>query len=794
MSITFENSTQFDTKIYGLQTGSNTLKWVVYENGCKGEDYIMVRNNSFYTYAGENVVVYDDGKFVAQPLNAMELPKNADDGYWSIVSGDGNFPNDGSGDYDIHDPKSNVTDLGDGMNVFRWTVVYNGCTAYDDVQINFVSEEFVPRIIMTERQSNVCADSIQLIAKTQITGEGKWKLLSGTGKFDDASENITWLRGLKRGMNIIVWTATKNNYTAGDTIYLYNNTFDIAASAKEEVCEDRVLLKGQPAEADGYVDEVGEWGGYGTPDDRFSDTTYVSGLVPGNNPMAWSVSRKREGCPSCEACTAIDSLNIFYYAPPEAIFETSEKEGCSPMVIEFQNKSVDITNPDNTAIEYYWETSDGQIKREAEPTFLFENLSGQDVIYTYEVSLKATVEHSKLVCSSSYSDIISVYYTPGVDFSVSPESVEFSLPETPVFLQNLIIEDGTTYSYDYGDGKGGTEDMHSYKWFPTDSVQIANGWRYPITLTAENGNCRKDTVKYVQIKPPYPTSTISYKTKGCAAPFTYELDASDPNTLFFEKLRWEIKNIDKVSNATTSNQEIFNFTTEEFGTHVVKLFATGPRTLGEWTEDPIRVDTIEIWSIPFVDFDVEPDTVMLAGEGQKPNPVRFINKSVNGVEYLWEFDDGDNSNEASPTHVYQTEGTKNVILNVWTEHGCYDSLYRELPIVVLPPGDIRFPTAFSPDNSGPIDTDWRIMFNPQSNDLFYPIYLPGSVREDSYHLQIFNRWGSLIFETRNINEGWNGYQDNIGKPCGQDVYVWKVTGKYFSGQPFSKTGDVTLLW
>jgi gliding motility-associated-like protein len=56
---------------------------------------------------------------------------------------------------------------------------------------------------------------------------------------------------------------------------------------------------------------------------------------------------------------------------------------------------------------------------------------------------------------------------------------------------------------------------------------------------------------------------------------------------------------------------------------------------------------------------------------------------------------------------------------------------------------------------------------------------------------IFNRWGELIFENFDWQAGWDGYIN--GQPAKQDVYIWKVEGKYSSGQTFTESGDVTLM-
>jgi gliding motility-associated-like protein len=39
----------------------------------------------------------------------------------------------------------------------------------------------------------------------------------------------------------------------------------------------------------------------------------------------------------------------------------------------------------------------------------------------------------------------------------------------------------------------------------------------------------------------------------------------------------------------------------------------------------------------------------------------------------------------------------------------------------------------------------------------------------SWHI-VYNRWGSLVFESNDLYQGWNG--EFKGKPCPVGVYVW----------------------
>ena len=62
---------------------------------------------------------------------------------------------------------------------------------------------------------------------------------------------------------------------------------------------------------------------------------------------------------------------------------------------------------------------------------------------------------------------------------------------------------------------------------------------------------------------------------------------------------------------------------------------------------------------------------------------------------------------------------------------------------------------------------------------------------EDYRLEIFNRWGELLFVTEDPEIGWDGYYR--GQPAKQDVYVWKAYAKFSDGRESMLKGDVTLL-
>jgi gliding motility-associated-like protein len=60
-----------------------------------------------------------------------------------------------------------------------------------------------------------------------------------------------------------------------------------------------------------------------------------------------------------------------------------------------------------------------------------------------------------------------------------------------------------------------------------------------------------------------------------------------------------------------------------------------------------------------------------------------------------------------------------------------------------------------------------------------------------YELKVFNRAGVMVFQSNDINIGWDGYYKDKLLP--QGVYVYYITGKYNNGEPFKEVGNVLLI-
>lgn len=144
-------------------------------------------------------------------------------------------------------------------------------------------------------------------------------------------------------------------------------------------------------------------------------------------------------------------------------------------------------------------------------------------------------------------------------------------------------------------------------------------------------------------------------------------------------------------------------------------------------------------------------------------PVRLELRSPSADTILWS-----NGERNHPITIVHDSGYHWVQLR---ENGCLksDSIYIELKDCE---STLYIPNAFTPDNKN-------------------PIFKPKGVRIESFNMKIFNRWGQLLFETHDIDKGWDG--TFRGEACAVDQYIYVIYYKFEEGAFRHTSGGFTLI-
>ena len=146
------------------------------------------------------------------------------------------------------------------------------------------------------------------------------------------------------------------------------------------------------------------------------------------------------------------------------------------------------------------------------------------------------------------------------------------------------------------------------------------------------------------------------------------------------------------------------------------------------------------------------------------------------ISNQWSFGNGQFSNLESPSHNFNQIGNYFVQLTVTDNFDCTDSYIRE--VVAVEDYFIWTPSAFTPNGDG-------------KNDLYIPKF--HNIIEESFEFFIYDKWGKLVYETTDINSGWDGIRLDNGKIADNSSYSFIAKFITYRNQLQKKTGSFLLL-
>jgi gliding motility-associated-like protein len=782
-----------------LAQGVNVLRWTINNNGCLSYSDVQVNYAQVKSDAGPSILTCDNHVI----LNANNPTLGV--GEWSVVGGSGSAVFT-----DPNSPNTEVKNLDQGANILKWTINNFSCYSSSEVVIT----NNAPSVAFAGGDQSLCVNSSTLAARQPFIGKGSWSVLSGAGLFSDTSAYNSKIYNIGSGSNTYRWTVRNQNCVSADEVVVNNNKpIGTYAGLDQTLCSDSAILS-----ANQPIVGAGVWGimkGAGQLQDAFNAATSIRKLAPDTNVLRWTVTNKQ--------CVEFQEIKIVNNVP------TMPSAGADRILCSAQ------TNMDGNALLYgqgEWLVISGS------GTFTNKNLYNSEVkgltlgknIFQWKASKQGCILTDDVVLTND----LPTKPDAGTDISVCDNNA-------PLNANKPVI--GTGY-WSIISGKGTFIDSTQYN---TRIVGLGQGSNL-LTWTTVHNRCKLSDVIDVRnnqtnvyagpdqmvfenssilvgnepqrgvgtwslsggggvISTPSNFESVvtgleegintflwSVNISGCissdAVAITYyriptasfsinDGDGCPPLEVRFTKTtiekypyKWYFGDKD-----STSTEENPTFVYETPGKYSAKLVVTGP------DGNPVEmVKTITVHNLPKASFELVPSTIYIPEE-----ELRCFNYSTGSNKYLWDFGDGGTSDVLNPAYAYKDSGVYTVKLTVWSEHGCVDSLTIPNGVHVIESTSIKFPSAFTPNMNGPSGGTYNR--NDYSNDVFYPILITGEI--ENYHMEIYNRWGVLIFESKDFNIGWDGYYK--GKLMSEDVFIYRVSGNLNNGKKVNLTGDFLLM-
>ena len=290
---------------------------------------------------------------------------------------------------------------------------------------------------------------------------------------------------------------------------------------------------------------------------------------------------------------------------------------------------------------------------------------------------------------------------------------------------------------------------------------------YVLTATDDCGFKKSDSVTIV-VSPVPQIALQDTMGKGCPTLFVaFANNAANPaGTTYL----WDF------GDGTTSSDPLPVHDYATTGLYPITLTLTSPFGC---TNTSSGMNWVRVYPEPVAGFSPMPAITNL----DSPE-VQFIDSTFGAVFRNWDYGDGNfDLDSINHFHHYRDTGTYNVELIVGNTFGCQDTAVRT--VIINPVLFLEIPNAFTPSLEGPSNGFYDR--NDRTNDVFYPT----TEYVDVYLMQIYNRWGELIFESKDLNIGWDGYYKGTLAPLG--VYVYRIEVTYINGEKVEKAGDVTLI-
>lgn len=368
-------------------------------------------------------------------------------------------------------------------------------------------------------------------------------------------------------------------------------------------------------------------------------------------------------------------------------------------------------------------------------TSIFVN-PGETTTYYVSVSdtcLNQTVTDSATIIVPNYDDL-----TLGIT-----EDFNAQCPFVPYDLQVEVLGGAGNYTFEWTNESGTVISTSN-----TVNVSPGSTSTYYVTVSDQCGEERTEEVTITILSPPLVVD-ISPVQEIC--PDDSVLIEADADGGFGEYTFFWPHSGETTSSVWVKPEETTSYTvvvTDECETFTVEE------------------ETTVIVESPEADFAVVTDPLF------NGLPITFQNLTNNGDFYDWSFGDGNFSNDVHPNNTYPEPGEYEITLIAEDDKGCTDTITKI--ITIEEEYYVYVPNTMTP--------------NGDRHNHYFTV---STVNVFNFQIEIFNRWGQLLFSSTDQNFQWDATFKGQKVPDG--VYVWKIAYMTRGGKEYDLEGTITVL-
>ncbi|MEX1191498.1 MAG: T9SS type B sorting domain-containing protein [Brumimicrobium sp.] len=444
-------------------------------------------------------------------------------------------------------------------------------------------------------------------------------------------------------------------------------------------------------------------------------------------PGAWSDQNLAD---NCNALVFKFDFNLI----PNAEFTIENNTGCAPFEVEFDNFSSDSDS-------YVWDFGDGNLDSTTFEPVITYNTPG-----TYEVSLMVTDS----ICLITDTAFITIEVAPTLELD-NLTDIDLCEPDSITLEANSF---GTADAFIWSSDSDFSDTLNTNVADSTADILPTNSGYYYVMLS--NEGCT--LIDSVQVTFTSSALELEGDTTLCIGDEINVTANSSVSGITFSNYDWSpdssIINGDGTNSVTASPSS------------TGYLYVTADASNGCEVTDSIMIFVSNI-NESTVSASASEDNIA-AGSSVT------LTAEPSGYDYIWFPPNGlsDPTSQETDAQMYET-----TTFLVEVSDGICTKMAEVTVAVfnyVCDEPFVYVPNAFTPNGDG-------------ENDI---LYVRSSIVEE-LTFRVYNRWGELMFETKDLNTGWDGTYN--GKLVDPDVYDYYLEGYCIDNQEFLIQGNITLI-